>query len=157
MLSVDRRIDAIYGPRGMTKAVGLPMDNEYWKHVPRHPRHQAVDAAQLQVEVERAGGKTRPAVQAELLDLSRDGIRLRVALPLMVRESITVRLRAEGSAVNVALPCTVRWRRPENDGTWSIGCESARQVDWETLGELFFSGVLATEPPSSQASDEQRA
>ena len=132
----------------MTRAIGLTMDNEYWEHVPRKPRHQAVDTAGLQVEVERPDAAARGVVPAELLDLSREGIRLRVGLPLVVRESVTVRLRAEGSAVDVALPCTVRWRRPEEDGTWSVGCESARQLDWETLGELFFSGVLDTEPPA---------
>ncbi len=97
------------------------------------------------MEVERSGQQASSPVEAELLDLSRSGIRFRVPLPLTVEESITVRLHTEDSAVDLALPCTVQWRRPEGDGIWSVGCESASQVDWETLGELFFSGALSTD------------
>lgn len=137
--------DVAHRTRGLANTIGLSMDNKYWDHAPRSPRHQATGTAELRVEVQRSGRQASSPVEAELLDISRSGIRFRVPLALTVEESITVRLHTEDLAVDLTLPCTVQWRRPEDDGVWSIGCESASQVDWETLGELFLCGALDTD------------
>jgi len=126
------------------------MDDKYWEHLPRTPRHQTADTAELRVEIERTRGTSVTLVAAELLDISRGGIRLRAALPLRVGEAVTVQLHAEQSEIDLAMPCTVRWRRLEDNGLWSVGCALARQVDWESLGKLFLNGILAMEVPSSQ-------
>ena len=49
------------------------------------------------------------------------------------------------SGVSLALPGKVCWQRPEDGDTWQLGCLCSQQVDWETLGELFLTGVLATD------------
>ncbi len=89
-------------------------------------------------------------IEGELIDLSRHGVRLRTKIRLSQQESITVRLRDDKAAVDLAIPGTVRWQRPEQDGTWSLGCALARQVDWETLGELFLGNVLVMDDPAAE-------
>ncbi len=113
----------------------------------RSPRHQSTGTAALEVEVERSSRES-PIVGGELVDLSRSGFRLRTTGPLAVNESVTVRFRHAESELDLALPSTVRWQRPEAGEKWLVGFESERQVDWETLGELFLNDILNVDEPS---------
>jgi hypothetical protein len=79
------------------------------------------------------------------MDLSREGFRLRVAQPLEIGEALWLDLFEETSGFSLTLPATVRWRLEEPDGRWLLGCRSKRQLEWETLGELFLSKVLLAE------------
>jgi hypothetical protein len=116
-------------------------------YVSRRPRHQSAGSAGPRVQVERGPGREPSPIDAELLDLSRGGTRLRVAAPLKVGEAITVRLVDEKSGVELTRPSTVRWQRAEDDQTWTVGCMFTQQVEWETLGELFLNNLLSTDPP----------
>jgi hypothetical protein len=116
-------------------------------YVARRPRHPAAGCRGPCVRVERGAGGEPGPIDAELLDLSRSGARLRVAAPLKVGEAITVRLVDEKSGVELTRPSTVRWQRAEDDQTWSVGCMFTQHVEWETLGELFLNQILSTDRP----------
>ncbi len=120
------------------------MARDSTQRIPRKPRHPAATGAGIRVEVERPAEAVPRTVEAELADFSRDGFRLLTAVPLEPGESITVRLHDANSGFNLTLPSTVRWQRIADDRSWSHGCMFARQVDWETLGELFLNGILDT-------------
>jgi len=117
-------------------------------YIARRPRHRAAGSAGVRVRVERRPGSVPGTIDAELVDLSRSGIRLRAAVPLAVEESITVRLHHDVSGVGLTRAGTVRWRSRDQCGTWSVGCVFPQPLDWETLGELFLNQVLSTDPPS---------
>ena len=87
-------------------------------------------------------------MEAELLDLSRSGVRLRVAADLKVQEPITLRLHDEPSGLRLTRSATVRWKRPEQGDLWLVGCLFDEHVEWEMLGELFLNEVLSTGRPS---------
>ena len=127
------------------------MVDKYWEYIARKPRHRATDPAGLRAEVERSAGALPALVEAEVLNLSRDGIQLRLAVPLLAGESITVRLQHEKCEPSPTLSAAVRWRRPEEDQAWSAGCVFTRPVDWETLGELFLNELLAKDGSSPEA------
>ncbi len=127
------------------------MKAKNFRYFPRKPRHPAAGNNQLRVVVARSRGSVPKRLQAELTNFSRHGFQLRVAFPLKVEEPINVRFHEEATGLRLALPALVRWRGPERDGKWLVGCLSAREVDLETLGELFLSNVLASEGPSSKA------
>jgi len=122
------------------------MSDDPAKYVFRRPRHFAGRTTELRVEVERPAGHQPAVLQAELVNLSRDGFQLRIALPLEVEEPVTLRLRDEKSGFSMTLPGIVRWRHREDGDTCLLGCSSASQVAWETLGELFLHEILATGP-----------
>jgi hypothetical protein len=130
------------------------MIDEQGGYIARRPRHQTAGSPDVRVLVERGEGEDPTRASAELLDLSRTGIRLRTAASLAVDESLTVEIRDESSGLQLTRPATVRWTSPEPDGKWSVGCLFAEQVDWPTLGELFLNDVLSTE---RSGNDECRA
>lgn len=116
-------------------------------YVARRPRHQSAGTAGVRVEVQRVAPSSPAWIEVELVDLSREGVRVRAAVPLSVGETITVRLHDQAAALGLERQATVRWREPHQQGTWSIGCEFFERMDWETLGELFLNEVLSTDPP----------
>jgi hypothetical protein len=119
------------------------MSDDYAEFIARRPRHRA--NAEIAVEVARADGAEPPNVQAAMLDVSREGFCLRTPLELEIGETITVRLWDADSGFDLTLPGTVRWQRPDDDGIWTVGCQSPEPLDWETLGELFLNELLAAE------------
>ena len=119
------------------------------RYVARRPRHQAAGETGVSVVVERVAPGLSEPIGVELIDLSRGGVRFRAAVPLSVGETITVRIHDAESGLNLERRGAVRWKKPHQQGTWSIGCQFFERVDWETLGELFLSDVLSTDPPRS--------
>jgi hypothetical protein len=119
------------------------MSSEYVQYTPRRPRYACI-APTVRVEVEQTVDGLKSLVQAELLDLSRSGYQVKVPAPLNTQSPLNLRICIEASQIGLTLSGTVRWQRPTEDGTWLAGCESDRPLEWETLGELFLSGVLST-------------
>lgn len=111
-------------------------------YVPRSPRHPSSGTL---VEVIRAPGGLAGAVQAELVNLSREGFQLRLPLVLDNQEQVIMRITTPDHRVDTMFPATVRWQREELSGDWLAGCKTDWQLDLETLGELFLSEILATD------------
>ena len=128
------------------------MTKDYWKYVSRKPRHKAAASTRLSVDLQRTATKEPGLLQAELVDFSRSGFLLRTAVPLQVHESIVGRLQNDEPEIDLTLPAEVCWREREEDGSWLSGCQSTRQIDWETLGELFLSGILLDDAPLHETS-----
>lgn len=117
------------------------------KYIARRPRHQANGSAVLGLKVERSDSSVPELLDAELLDLSRSGIRFRAAAPLSVGESVRVRLAHDASGLLLVRSATVQWIGGDREGARSVGCHFDRPVEWETLGEFFLNGILSTDPP----------
>lgn len=115
------------------------------QYVLRRPRHPAAGEQGFPAAIRRATPESPIALAADLVDLSREGFRVRVAQPLEVGESLFLDLFEEQSGLSLTLPATVRWRLAEADGHWLLGCHSKRELEWETLGELFLNKVLLTD------------
>ncbi|HVA51550.1 MAG TPA: PilZ domain-containing protein [Pirellulales bacterium] len=125
------------------------MDLPNWSFVGRRPRHQLDGAATVDVEIQwqSSGKSSRQA--AELIDFSRQGARFRSGAALAIDETIGFFLRHPPSDIDVALSGMVRWRAKEDADRWLYGCQFREEVPLETLGELFLSGILAAQPPTS--------
>ena len=149
MVSMDRRLAAASGAQKPLDDRFAAMVADFWEYIARRPRHPVTATARLEVEVQRSPDKVPARIVAELLDLSRDGFQLRVRVPLVEQEAITVRLRDDTSELDLKLQGTVRWQYPRQTGQWLVGCAATRMVDWETLGEMFLSGILAVDDPKS--------
>lgn len=120
------------------------MSPEYVHHAARRPRYAVVTPGIL-VEVQSAADSSTGPVQAELRDLSRNGFQVKLPVPAETRAPLSLRLRIEGSGIDVTLRGIVRWQRPTEDGAWLAGCEADCPIDWETLGDLFLGGILSTD------------
>lgn len=115
----------------------------------RRPRHEVADAGAPRVEVRRAPGELPQMVAADLLDLSRQGARLRAGTALGEQETLIICLRHVELGLDLHLTGVVRWRKQDADGRWSYGCEFKDELPLETLGEFFLCGILSVRPACS--------
>jgi hypothetical protein len=113
-------------------------------YLARQPRHPALPTDGLRVYVERSAGNGPSELEAELLDLSRHGLRIGTSLPLDAKEAVTVHIEHQPSGTRLVLPAVVRWQRGAED-VWSAGCQLDEPLAFETLGELFLNDILAVE------------
>ena len=113
--------------------------------VPRMPRHEAVNSGPLPIDLQINDG--HQSYETQLVNVSRSGIRLRIPVALSPDQVITVTV-TDSDGLNLNLTAVVRWCTQQEQNAWNIGCELADTVNWETLGELFLRGVLATDPPN---------
>jgi hypothetical protein len=121
----------------------LIMTSDFAAFEPRQPRHVATAPDRLCVEVEpRSIPKSEP-FRAQLVDLSRQGLQLRIPVPLAVHENVSVRIRDDDSGLSISVSGEVRWQRPAEDGHWFVGCRCQQELNWETMGELFLHELLA--------------
>ncbi len=112
-------------------------------YVLRSPRHPSPGTL---VEVLRAPGGLTNVVEAELINLSREGFQLRLPIVLDDQELVIMRITTPGHGVDAIFPATVRWQREELSGDWLAGCKTSWQIDLETLGELFLNEILTANP-----------
>ena len=123
------------------------MPHNFLQYIPRRPRYQATHDRSLRVTVERSAQRQPAVISAELVDFSRSGFRLRLTVPVDVKEVLTLQLHEEQSGLHLALAGTVQWQCCDGPEAWLIGCKTSVDLDWETLGELFLNGILSTEAP----------
>jgi len=121
------------------------MSRDVSSQIVRDPRHRAKDITKAWAEVLRRGGRLPKRLPAMLIDLSRKGIQLRVAMLLERGERITVRLLHLPLEEEYALDATVQWMRLADGNTYAVGCQFDDEIDFEILGELFLDGLLDTE------------
>jgi hypothetical protein len=133
------------------------MEFNYSEYGSRRPRHQAATTPGLRVQVQRSASDDPGWFDAELNNLSRDGFQLLATSSLPVGDSIVVRICVQAAGIDLAIKAEVRWRQSEGPGLWAIGCRSLDQVQWETLGELFLSGVLSMNPAAAEHSTLRQA
>jgi hypothetical protein len=120
------------------------MATDFLAYEARAPRHEAVAAAQLNIEVQCESTPTEP-LPAELVDLSRDGFQLCLPSRVAADELVIAHVRDANSSLQLHLTGQVRWQRKSDDGRWFVGFQSLQELDWETMGELFLNEILALE------------
>lgn len=111
----------------------------------RRPRHSALGENETRVWLELPCAESRQQREAQLVDFSRMGAKFELTAPLMPDEPFLVRIQQSANGVDVTLPAVVRWQSARGGGRWSMGCRFEHEVPYEVVGQLFLSGLLATE------------
>lgn len=119
----------------------MTMISEADEFIPRPPRHES-DPNIAGVVVATQSDR----FAATLFNLSRQG--LQVAVPsgpidVGVGESVRIGIAHEASGFVFDRVGIVRWQNESDAAGWIVGVQFAEEVDWETLGEMFLSGLLA--------------
>jgi hypothetical protein len=118
------------------------MSNAKRESLGRRPRYSVVEGHAAESWLERAHGH----LAAELTNFSRHGVGLVTSLPAEQGEHIVVRIRHAPSGLDLSYAGTVKWRHADDSGHWHVGCEFAKPISFETLGELFLHGILKADP-----------
>lgn len=120
--------------------------------VVRRPRHEALPNHGCTVTLEWIAS-ARP-LEADLVDLSRQGLKLVLDAKLPAEARLKLKLVQPANRFTLNIPVTVRWSRQENSERWAAGCIFDQELSWEVMGEMFLNGILCTdEIPHDQLAD----
>ena len=114
-----------------------------WNDSLRNPRHQATEGSEIEVAVVRQTSGVELRISAELINLSRQGMQIRIGEQLVAGETVAARFRRQEAQPGFQQPATVLWVQPE-DERWLVGCRFETEIKWEAMGELFANHVLKT-------------
>lgn len=113
--------------------------NRDW--VQRNPRYRFAERYSATIcRTSESGPETIPA---DLLDMSRCGLKLSIPTQLEVHEVIQLHLVNDELGLNLIESAQIRWVREKAEtGTWDVGCEIQRGIDENVLEELAERGLL---------------
>jgi hypothetical protein len=92
--------------------------------------------------MERGSGADQVKAPADLLDISSEGAKICVPVPVEVDETVRLRIKHHDSGLNLPIPAEVRWVRREGDATWRLGCSFVTWLPEDTLETLASLGCL---------------
>lgn len=98
---------------------------------PRKPVTRPVDLA-----VRSGASGLGPDLCASLVDITRDGLGIRLKEPVPVGTQVTIDLSVPGMGKSLRVLAEVRWCRPQEDGTFLAGVRLQRRLSVPTLTNL---------------------
>jgi hypothetical protein len=101
-----------------------------------------LDNERCRIWIELVGREPAAVFEAKLIDLSRHGMQVQLAAPVVTGERVVLRIHDASDGLDVALAGLVRWQRAAGTGAWNAGSIFDDMVDYEVLGELFLRGIL---------------
>jgi hypothetical protein len=105
-------------------------------------RHSVSRGRKVSVIVESCRGEETSRIKAELIDISRGGIRLRAESSPMIHEVVTLRFSIPESDADLELDGSICWARPINEKTWGLGCAIHSRLPDEIIRFLAAKGYV---------------
>lgn len=108
----------------------------------RTPRYHCHNAPAVSIALERGNGADQVKAPADLLDISSDGAKICVPVPVESDEEIRLRIKHHDSGLNLPIPAAVRWVQHVGEATWRLGCSFLTPLPEDTLQTLASLGCL---------------
>lgn len=104
--------------------------------VPRAPRFKVADTSGLKVTIRRTEEGDQPTLEAELLDVSQHGTKIRVPVNLRFEEALQIQIQVPGKELEYHGIASVRHIRAIDEEHWIVGCAIAPPLSDETFSFL---------------------
>lgn len=104
--------------------------------VPRAPRFKVADTSGLKVTIRRTEEGDQPLLDAELLDVSQHGTKIRVPVNLRFEEALQIQIQVPGKELEYHGIASVRHIRAIDEEHWIVGCAIAPPLTDETFSFL---------------------
>ncbi len=101
-------------------------------------RSASAIAAQLEYELDGIA----TSLPAELVDISMNGMKLKVASAIPIRQALVVAVQAESCGVGGRYLADVCWSRPCDAQNWWIGVSLRKELDHETLDRMAVTQII---------------
>jgi len=112
------------------------------RFVERAPRFRVRNIETIYAHIEREPGREPVALEAEPIDISEGGCKLRVDTALSFEEPFTLVIGSMEGPLRLTLSCRVRWLREECEGIWVMGCQFHPNLPHEAMEEMFRGGLI---------------
>lgn len=125
----------LFSPRNRQRILNMTkeLDKNY---VPRSPRFTVADPSGVGVTITRTEQSDHQPLQAELLDVSQHGAKLRVPVNLRFEEAVQLKIEVANSDLGYSGVASVRHIRSLDEESWIIGCAIAPPLSDEAFSYL---------------------
>ena len=110
--------------------------------VGRDERYRLADNGAVSVRIETDSGREREELDAELVDISQGGIRLRSRTPMAEGDTLIVTLTPGELSKSSIARAQVCWTTPAPKGRFCSGCSIEPRIPQPVLDHLAASGIL---------------
>jgi len=110
--------------------------------ISRAPRYGLASDDEIEVRVERDSESGLESTEAELIDISPGGAKLRTAGPLNVLDILSLQLCIKRLHRTITVAGAVCWTTPTTNGQWWVGCRFKPPMPEQTLQEFAQDGIL---------------
>ena len=100
------------------------MTSDPRRQVVRGPRHEAVDPEKCCVRLEFVSRQPVTYCTAQVVDLSRQGVQVRLNQPVANGEALLVHIQDKDGHLNMSIEAKIRWLRVSETDGWSAGTQS---------------------------------
>ncbi len=100
------------------------------------------DDKSLVVHVQRSSGLPSDECRADLIDISRSGVKLSTDDCLLIGEDVFLTFDVPNTNLGSSVPAKVCWSQPVDGTTWRIGCAFDPPLSEDTLASLASDGHL---------------
>ena len=111
------------------------------QHPSRDARFPVLEGQKIWVTIERDGSSPEK-IDANLEDISRKGMKLRVAAFPSLKEAIVLKVVVPELGVDLSIDAQVCWTRPAPDDAWYLGCSLHPDLPEKLLTDLAVKGYL---------------
>lgn len=108
----------------------------------REARYPLLEGRAIKVTVERSGGMPPQEIDAELVDVSLGGVKLRVPACPGMQEAVVLRMAAPEIELDLSVDAEVCWTRPAPDDAWYLGCVLNPKLPEKLLTDLAVNGYV---------------
>lgn len=106
------------------------------EYVDRPPRTPVPKGVPARVTLRRLGEERTAAIDAELIDISSGGTKLRISAPLHFEESVEMHIEIPCIDMDCHVLAMVRHIREAEDGRWIVGCSVQPPLDEHGISGL---------------------
>lgn len=107
-----------------------------------YPRYRTRDAKSMTITIDPSDGGESQHLPVELLDLSRNGVKLTIAQPLAVTGLVRVRIQAAEAELDLIVSAELCWTEPCGPGVWALGCRFVADLPYNVLPWLAKVGYI---------------
>lgn len=107
----------------------------------RKPRIQLADSQMVKVSVTKKTGIEATHLCGVVVDISRQGVQIKLNEPLAIGERVRLTVTAEAIAFELHSYARVRWVESDRFG-WFIGCVLENRIEESSINDLAAEGVL---------------
>jgi hypothetical protein len=108
----------------------------------KEERYRLRGSKAVRVEIETDTGDESRTLDAELLDISEGGVRLRSKTPVAMRDSLTINIMPAGFSKSLSARAKVCWTTLAPKGSHWLGCSIEPRIPPSVLEHLATGGVL---------------
>ena len=105
-------------------------------------RHALCEDRSVNVTIQRGEGRSPSQIPAELIDISRTGVKLAAPSCPAIDDALVLKLQFPSVDLDLSVEAKVCWAQPAEQESWRLGCTLTPKLPADVLTRLAVGGYI---------------